>query len=157
MTLTEALQHIEGLTAENKSLKEDLELTEVALHREVEEHAKASASMKKFFRKNVVLNARVRELNARVRELEARVRELTAENKSLKEDNVELTGRLKSIEEHLLYMYRHNTLEADAELKKPEDYFSFHFYTIKATESLVAQATLLNFFDYDYLQLRKMV
>ena len=55
------------LQAENKRLKEDLELTECALHREVEEHAKAAASMRKFFYKNV-----------------------------------ELTGRLKAIEEHLL-------------------------------------------------------
>ena len=110
------------LQAENKSLKEDIELTEVALHREVEEHAKASASMRKFHQKNV-----------------------------------ELTSRLKSIENHLLYMYRHNTLEAAAELKKPQDDFSFNFYTIKLTESIVAQSTLLNFFDYDYLQLRKMV
>ena len=122
MTLTEALKHIEELTAENKSLKEDLELTEVALHREVEEHAKATASMRKFFHKNVAL-----------------------------------TGQLKSIEDHLLYMYRHNTLEAAAELKKPEDDFSYNFYTIKVTESIAAQATLLNFFDYDYDQLREMV
>ena len=122
MTLTEALKRIEALQEENKRLKADIAITESALHREVEEHAKASASMRKFFQKNV-----------------------------------ELTSRLKSIEEHLLYMYKHNTLEAAAELKKPEDAFSFQFYTIKVTESIVAQATLLNFFDYDYFQLREMV
>ena len=68
-TLIEALKRIEELQVENKRLKEDLEVTESALHREVEEHAKAAASMRKFFHKNA-----------------------------------ELTGRLKSIENHLLYM-----------------------------------------------------
>ena len=122
MTLNEALKRIEELQVENKRLKEDIEVTESALHREVEEHAKAAASMQKFFHKNV-----------------------------------ELTGRLKSIEDHLLYMYSHNTLEANAELEKPEGYFSYKFYTIKVTESLVAQVTLLKFFDYDYFQLREMI
>ena len=77
--------------------------------------------------------------------------------KKFSHKNVELTSRLKSIEDHLLHMYRRSTLEAAAELKKPEEDFSYNFYTIKVTESIVAQATLLNFFDYDYLQLRKMV
>ena len=52
------------LQAENKSLKEDLELTEVALHREAEEHAKASASMRKFFHKNVELTGRLKSIEA---------------------------------------------------------------------------------------------
>lgn len=122
MTLTEALKRIEELAAENKSLKEDVEITEAALHREVEAHAKATASMQKFFHKNVAL-----------------------------------TGRLKSIEEHLLYVYIHSTLDAEAELRKPEGYFSKTFYNVKVTESLEAEANLINFFDYGYLQLRRMV
>lgn len=122
MTLTEALKHIEELTAENKRLKADIEVTEYALHREVEEHAKAAESMRKFYYKNVAL-----------------------------------TGQLKSIEEHLLYVYINSTLKAEAELRKPEGYFSKTFYTTKVTESLEAEANLINFFDYGYLQLREMV
>ena len=143
MTLTEALKRIEELestnstlTAENKSLKEDVEITEAALHREVEEHAKSFASMRKFFYKNVALTACVRKLEAR---------------------NAKSARRLKSIEEHLLYVYIHSTLDAEAELRKPEGYFSKTFYNIKVTESLEAEANLINFFSYDYFQLRRMV
>lgn len=78
------------------------------------------------------------------------IEELTAENKRL-------TGQLKSIEEHLLHMYINSTLKAEAELRKPEGYFSKTFYTTKVTESLEAEANLINFFDYGYLQLSEMV
>lgn len=78
------------------------------------------------------------------------IEELTAENKRI-------TGQLKSIEEHLLYVYINSTLKAEAELRKPEGYFSKTFYTTKVTESLEAEANLINFFDYGYLQLREMV
>lgn len=46
----------------NRQLKADIEVTESALHREVEEHAKAAASMQKFFHKNVEITSRLKSM-----------------------------------------------------------------------------------------------
>lgn len=46
----------------NRQLKADIEVTEAALHREVKEHAKATASMRKFYYKNVEITRRLKSM-----------------------------------------------------------------------------------------------